>query len=80
MPRAVTYSRLRAELRSVLDEVCDNHDVVYVARHKGGDVVILSREGYESLEETAGSARVPTSAPTPTLPRQGRERGQDRLR
>ena len=62
MPRAVTYSRLRAELRSVLDEVCDNHDVVYVARHRGGDVVILSREDYDSLEETAHLPRSPANA------------------
>jgi antitoxin YefM len=62
MPRAITYSRVRAELMSVLDEVCDNHDVVYVARHKGGDVVILSREDYESLEETAHLLRSPANA------------------
>ena len=30
MPRALTYSRLRAELKSVLDEVCDTHEPVYV--------------------------------------------------
>jgi antitoxin YefM len=62
MPRAITYSRLHAELRSVLDEVCDNHDVVYVARHRGGDVVILSREDYDSLEETAHLPRSPANA------------------
>src|SRR4051794_26149052 len=62
MPRAITYSRLRAELRSVLDEVCDNRDVVYVARQNGDDVVILSREEYESLETTAQLVRSPANA------------------
>ena len=62
MPRAITYSRLRAELRSVLDEVCDNRDVVYVARQNGDDVVILSREEYESLETTAQLLRSPANA------------------
>ena len=62
MPRAITYSRLRAELRSVLDEVCDNHDGVYVARRKGSDVVILSREDYESLGDTAHLLRSPANS------------------
>ena len=62
MPRALTYSRLRAELKSVLDEVCDNREPVYVSRRKGGDVVILSREDYESLDETAYLLRSPANA------------------
>ncbi len=53
MPRALTYSRLRAELKSVLDEVCDNREPVYVERRNGGDVVIVAREDYEALDETA---------------------------
>ena len=62
MPRALTYSRLRAELKSVLDEVCDNREPVYVSRRKGRDVVILSREDYESLDETAYLLRSPANA------------------
>jgi antitoxin YefM len=62
MPRAVSYSQLRAELKSVLDEVCDNHEPVYVTRRRGGDVVILSREDYESLDETAHLLRSPANA------------------
>jgi antitoxin YefM len=62
MPRALTYSKLRAELKSVLDEVCDNRDVVYVSRRKGGDVVILSRDDYESLDETAHLLKSPANA------------------
>ena len=62
MPRALTYSRLRAELKSVLDEVCDTHDAVYVTRRRGGDVVILLREDYEALDETAYLLRSPVNA------------------
>ncbi len=62
MPRALTYSRLRAELKSVLDEVCDTHDAAYVARRRGGDVVILPREDYEALDETAYLLRSPANA------------------
>ena len=62
MPRALTYSRLRAELKSVLDEVCDTHEPVYVERRTGGDVVILAREDYEALDETAYLLRSPANA------------------
>jgi antitoxin YefM len=62
MPRALTYSRLRAELKSVLDEVCDTHEPVYVERRSGGDVVILAREDYEALDETAYLLRSPANA------------------
>ena len=62
MPRALTYSRLRAELKSVLDEVCDTHEPVYVERRRGGDVVILPREDYEALDETAHLLRSPANA------------------
>jgi antitoxin YefM len=62
MPRTMTYLRLRAELRSVLDEVCNDRDVVYVARQSGGDIVILSREEYESLDATAHLLGSPANA------------------
>ena len=53
MARAMTYSRLRAELGPALDEVCGNGNLVYVPRQNGVDGVILSREEYKPLEETA---------------------------
>jgi antitoxin YefM len=62
MPRALTYSRLRAELKSVLDEVCDTREPVYVERRHGGDVVILAREDYEALDETARLLSAPANA------------------
>ena len=62
MPRALSYSRLRAELKSVLDEVCDTRDPVYVTRRTGGDVVIVAREDYESLDETAYLLSSPANA------------------
>jgi antitoxin YefM len=62
MPRALTYSRLRAELKSVLDEVCDTREPVYVERRHGGDVMILPREDYEALDETAHLLSSPANA------------------
>ena len=62
MPRALSYSQLRAELKSVLDEVCDTHEPAYVTRRNGGDVVILAREDYEAMDETAYLLRSPANA------------------
>ena len=62
MSRALSYSQLRAELKSVLDEVCDTHEPAYVTRRNGGDVVILAREDYESMDETAYLLRSPANA------------------
>ena len=62
MSRALSYSQLRAELKSVLDEVCDTHEPAYVTRRNGGDVVILAREDYEAMDETAYLLRSPANA------------------
>lgn len=58
----ITYSRLRANLKSALDKVCGDHEPVVVERQKSGDVVLLSREDYESLQETAYLLRSPANA------------------
>ncbi len=58
----LTYSRLRANLKSALDKVCEDHEPVVVERQKGGDVVLLSRDDYESLQETAYLLRSPANA------------------
>ncbi|MGH6855006.1 MAG: type II toxin-antitoxin system Phd/YefM family antitoxin [Aestuariivirga sp.] len=58
----MTYSRLRANLKSALDRVCADHEPVVVERQKGGDVVLLARGDYESLQETAYLLRSPANA------------------
>jgi antitoxin YefM len=58
----ITYSRLRANLKSALDKVCADHEPVVVERQKGGDVVLLAREDYNSLQETAYLLRSPANA------------------
>ena len=59
---SMTYSRLRANLKSAFDRVCEDHEPVVVERQKGGDVVLLSRDDYESLQETAYLLRSPANA------------------
>ncbi len=58
----LTYSKLRANLKSALDRAVDDHEVIVVERAKGGDAVLLSREDYDSLAETAYLLRAPANA------------------
>lgn len=59
---AMTLSRLRAQLKTACDRVCAEHEPIVVERRKGGDVVLLSREDYNSLNETAYLLRSPANA------------------
>jgi antitoxin YefM len=58
----VTYSELRRRLKAACDQVCDQHAAILVERRRGGDVVLLSKEDYDSLEETAYLLRSPENA------------------
>lgn len=50
--RAVNYSELRQNLKSNLDAVTDNNDLLIVHRSKGKSIVIMSLDEYSSIEET----------------------------
>ncbi len=58
----VSYSELRANLKSAIDKVVNDHDPIAVKRAKGGDAVLLARDDYDSLMETAYLLRSPTNA------------------
>jgi antitoxin YefM len=57
-----TYTKLRANLKTALDRAVDNHEVIVVERAKGGDAVLISREDYDSMAETAYLLRSPANA------------------
>ena len=59
MSESITYSDLRDNLKSTLDKVCQDHLPLMVRRQRGSDVVILSKEDYEALDETAYLLRSP---------------------
>lgn len=59
---AISFSRLRANLKSACDSVCAGHEPVIVERRNGGDVVLIAREDYDSLNETAYLLRSPANA------------------
>ena len=58
----ITYSKLRANLKTALDRAVDDHEVIVVERAKGRDAVLISRADYESLNETAYLLRSPANA------------------
>jgi len=58
----LSYSSLRAKLKSALDRAVDDHVVITVKRAKGGDAVLLAKEDYDSLAETAYLLRSPVNA------------------
>jgi len=62
MPDRVSYSELRRSLKAACDQVCDRHEPLLIERRRGGDVVLLAKEDYESLQETAYLLSSPENA------------------
>jgi len=59
---AITYSTVRANLASVMDRVCDDHEALIITRNGEQAVVMLSLEDYKALEETSYLLRTPANA------------------
>ncbi len=62
MLNAVNYSEARKNLASIMDNVCDNSDVVVITRRKSRPVVIMSLDEYNSIQETGYLLRSPVNA------------------
>jgi antitoxin YefM len=58
----VSYSELRRSLKAACDQVCDRHEPLVIERRHGGDVVLLAKEDFQSLEETAYLLSSPENA------------------
>ena len=59
---AITYTAARANLASVMNRVCEDHEGVIVTRNGEQSVVMLSLQDYQALEETAYLLRTPANA------------------
>ena len=57
-----TYTNLRQNLSSVLDQVSDNQEVVIVRRRNQRDVAMIPADELSSLLETAHLLRSPANA------------------
>ena len=59
MPIQTTYTRARANLAKLCDEVAKNQEVVIINRRGSHDVALVSAEELSSLMETAHLLRSP---------------------
>jgi antitoxin YefM len=59
---AMTYSTARANLASVMDRVCEDHEPLIITRNGDQSVVMLSLDDYKALKETAYLLRTPANA------------------
>ena len=57
-----TYTSLRENLASVLDQVVDDQEVVYVRQKGGRDVALIPASELASLKETAYLLKSPKNA------------------
>lgn len=62
MPTDTTYTRLRENLASVLDEVIDQQEIVIVRRKASRDVALIPASELAGLVETAHLLRSPRNA------------------
>jgi antitoxin YefM len=58
----VSYSELRNNLASYMEEVCDNRAPLFVTRHNARSVVLMSEDDYEGLIETVHLLKSPPNA------------------
>jgi antitoxin YefM len=62
LPVETSYTSLRQNLASVLDQVSEDREVVVVRRRGGGDVALIPAEELAGLTETAHLLRSPANA------------------
>jgi antitoxin YefM len=58
----VSYSELRTNLASYMEEVCDDRAPLVVTRQNARSVVIMSEQDYEGLMETVHLLKSPANA------------------
>jgi len=57
-----TFSQLRAQLKSYCDQAIAHRQAIRVRRRKGGDVVLLAADEFDSLAATAHLLSAPQNA------------------
>ncbi len=51
--QTISYTSARQRLAETMDVVIDSHEPVIITRQKAGEVVMMSLEFYNSMQETA---------------------------
>lgn len=57
-----SFTNFRQQLKSYLDKVRNDHEPLVVTSANAGDVVVISKADYESMEETFYLLKSPTNA------------------
>lgn len=60
--RAISYSEVRENLKSVIDEVVASHAPIAITRQRGEGAVLVSESEWASIEETMYLLRSPANA------------------
>lgn len=50
--KSITFSDFRNQLKYYLDQVADDHSQLLIKRTRGEDVIVMSKEDYETIMET----------------------------
>ncbi|PHR97503.1 MAG: type II toxin-antitoxin system prevent-host-death family antitoxin [Blastopirellula sp.] len=59
---SISYTEARRNLAKVMDQVCNGHAPVMIARKGKDSVVMMSLEEYQAMEETTYLLRSPANA------------------
>lgn len=59
---ALSYTKVRNQLSSAMNRVCQDHEPVIITRQKHPSVVMISLEEYNALTETAYLLQSPKNA------------------
>lgn len=62
METQTTYTKARANLAKLCDQVADNRDIVIISRRTGGDVALIAADELSSILETLHLLRSPRNA------------------
>jgi antitoxin YefM len=62
MASETTYSRAKANLKAILDEVVDSREPIIIRRRNGRDAAVIAADELRSLQETAHLLRSPRNA------------------
>lgn len=62
MNPVVTYTQARKNFKAIGDQVCNDSTPIRIQRKNGGDLVILSADDFDSMEETFYLMRSPRNA------------------
>ena len=64
--KILSYSEVRAKMKSVMDDVCSDHEPTAVTSVSGNHIVLISLEDYRSLQEAMSFPSNPELVSEPT--------------